>query len=261
MPNPWTVLGIDQTASADEIKAAYRRLAKDHHPDKGGDPDRFMEIQNAYQQLTNPQKNQTHSQNSHPFSNFNEQDFFKEIFEKFSTQGFGYRPANPNFEAAIMITVAEHIQGCTKTIEIDDNGKTRTVNITIPPGSQTGDAVKYSGQGSTINPKLPPGDLYVRIRVQPYDNFELRNGDLYAEKTLSVVDAWIGCSVAVRDPFGSNLEIRVPDACQPGTILRVKGQGGFNRVSRQRGDMMIKIHIELPKLTDDQKEQLKSILS
>jgi curved DNA-binding protein len=260
MTNPWTVLGLDQAASADEIKAAYRRLAKDHHPDRGGDPDRFMQIQNAYQQLTNPEKNQSHNAGPHP--NFNDYDLFKDIFERiqFDQFGFGARPGNPNFETTIWITVQENIQGCTKTIELTDNGKTRTINITIPPGSQTGDTVKYGGQGSTARADLPPGDLYVRIRVQPHDNFELQNGDLCSERTLSVVDAWAGCSLTVTDPYGSKLEIRVPDACQPGTILRVKGQGGLNRTKQQRGDMLIKIQIQLPKLTDAQKEQLRGIL-
>jgi len=250
MRDPWAVLGLTQSASADEIKSAYRRLAKDHHPDRGGDPDLFIEIQKAYQQLTNPQNTQ---QSAHPYPHGFES--FEQIFRNFGFD-FGNRAPvqNANFEAFIEVSVADSIQGCTKTIQVEENGNTRWVNVTVPQGCYTGDTIKYSGQGSTAHSQLPPGDLYVRVLVQPYDDFEYRQGDLLAEKSITVWQALLGCHITVTDPLGHKIQISVPAGCPPGTTLRVAQCGGFRRDIQQRGDILIKLKVQMVKLTDQQRE-------
>lgn len=258
MHDPWTILGVDRSASADEIKAAYRRLAKDHHPDKGGDPNRFIEIQNAYKQLTEPQKqSQTHNHSRHPFEDiFGAQ--FEEVFSRF---GFGPNPnnphwgrRNPNIEAHITISVVEHIEGCTKTVEIRDQSGSRMLEINVPKGAQTGDVLKYTGQGSKQNSAAPAGDLFVRLTVQPYDDFEFHHGDLATERTISVWQALLGCNLTVKDPYGKTIQYTVPAGIQPGTVMRIVGNGGLRRNSQQRGDILIKTNVQMVKLTPEQQQ-------
>ena len=256
MHDPWTILGVDRSASADEIKAAYRRLAKDHHPDKGGDPNRFIEIQNAYKQLTEP-KQQASPPTSHPFGDIFE-EHFEEIFSRF---GFGPNPNNPNWgrknpsiEAHLTITIIEQIEGCSKTVEIKEPTGSRMIEINVPKGVQPGDVLKYSGQGSKQNNVVPPGDLYVRIHVQSYDEFVFQQGDLVAEKTISVWQALVGCELTVKDPYGKTVQYTVPAGIQPNTVMRIVGHGGLNRTSQQRGDMLIRMNIQMVKLTPEQQQ-------
>lgn len=252
MHDPWKVLGVDRSATPEEIKAAYRKLAKDHHPDKGGDPNRFIEIQNAYHQLTNKS---SHQQAPPGAPNFEDifGGAFEEMFSRFGFDShFRHVPRNSNFEAVIHITVAEHIDGCSKTIEVVDAGTKRFIEVKIPKGVQHGDVLKYSGQGSHANKQAPSGDLFVRIHVKPYDDFEFHQGDLRANRTVTVWQALLGCKLSVADPYGKTVEFLVPAGCQPNTVMRIASHGGFRRDIQQRGDLLIQIQVQMVKLTEEQ---------
>ncbi len=256
MPNhtdPWSILGVQRDASAEEIKAAYRRLAKDHHPDKGGDPDRFIEIQNAYQQLTSPPPQQS----TPPQSAFD--DLFENHFEDlFSRFGFGFNPnqinRNNNFETQVKITLAESITGCKRTLRINDHGTTKTIDIVIPVGSQSGDVVKYAGMGSTAKADAPPGSLYVRILIEPFQDYQIQEGNLYCERIIPVWQALLGTQINVIDPFGSGIEVQVPAGVAPHTILRIPERGGFCRNLNKRADILVKLIIKMPQITTEQRQ-------
>jgi len=251
--DPWSILGVQRDASADEIKAAYRRLAKDHHPDRGGDPNRFIEIQNAYQQLTSPpsqQSAQSHSSVNDLFNNH-----FEDLFSQFNF-GFNFNqmPRNSNVETQVKITVAESITGCKRTIRINDHTTTKTIDIVIPVGSQSGDVVKYAGMGSTAKADAPPGSLYVRILIEPFEDYQIQDGNLYCERTITAWQALLGSRLILKDPFGASIEVQVPAGVSPHAILRIPERGGFCRNRNKRADILVKLIILMPEITPEQRQ-------
>lgn len=255
--DPWQVLGVSPDASKDDIKTAYRKLARDHHPDLGGDPNRFIEIQKAYEQLTNPQPQSNPFTQQHPFG----ADPLSEIFRNFSAHfggGFRSQARNANFQVSVEITVAESITGCDRTIQIIDNGVVKNLDLKIPAGSQPGDTVKYAGMGSNSRTDVPSGDLFVHINVNQLADYEWQMGNLICTRTVSAWQAMLGTSITVTDPFGASISVTVPAGTQPNTILRVQGRGGYNRMSHQRADILVKIAITIPDITPEQKQFIQT---
>lgn len=261
MPNhadPWIVLGINRNASAKDIKAAYRRLAKDHHPDQGGDPDRFIQIQAAYQQLVSTATHSTTPKVS-PVDNPLSQFVFESEFAEFFRSHFDphYDHPNSNFDTQIRISLAESITGCKRTIRIDDHGATKTIDILIPAGAQTGDVVKYSGMGSTFRADLPPGSLYVRILIEPFEDYQVQDGNLCCERTISVWQALLGSQLILKDPFGASIEVQVPASVTSHTVLRIPERGGFCRIRNKRADVLVKLIIKMPQITPEQHQVIR----
>lgn len=251
--DPWSILGVQRDASAEEIKAAYRRLAKDHHPDRGGDPNRFIEIQAAYQQLTSPPPQQSARSHSSVNDLFN--NHFEDLFSQFDF-GFNFNqmPRNSNVETQVKITVAESITGCKRTIRINDHTTTKTIDIVIPVGSQSGDVVKYAGMGSTAKADAPPGSLYVRILIEPFEDYQIQDGNLYCERTITAWQALLGSRLILKDPFGASIEVQVPAGVSPHAILRIPERGGFCRNRNKRADILVKLIILMPEITPEQRQ-------
>lgn len=250
MNDPWQILGVERNASPEEIKRAYRKLAREHHPDLGGDPDRFREIQQAYDHVTNPPPEQPH----HAHENF---DPFHEIFQRHFGVNFGWRAPNPrnaNIETQVHITVAETITGAQRSVHLNENGAGRSIQIEIPKGMNSGDTVKYAGMGSTINPSLPAGDLFVRVQVTPPPGYTLDQGTLYTQQSVPLWQILLGTTVKVQDPLGGDLIVKVPPGTGTGTRLRLPQKGGWVRHTQQRGDLLVEIVVIMPELTEKQRE-------
>jgi len=242
--DPWSALNIERSASADDIKMAYRKLAREHHPDLGGDPDRFRQIQQAYEQLTNPQPQQ-HQQQHH---GINIEDLFRNFGVNFGQQ---HRPRrNQNLEMYVIISVAETINGASRTVNINENGVLRTIQVDIPAGLATSEVIKYTDMGSQLDASLPAGDLLIRITVENPLGYVVDQGHMLTQRRISVWRALLGTEVTVQDPLGSELKVTVPAGVTAGTRLRVAGRGG--QLRQQRGDIIIEIIITMPELSDDQ---------
>jgi DnaJ-class molecular chaperone len=255
MSDPWQVLGVDRSASPDEIKTAYRKLAREHHPDLGGSPDRFRVVQQAYDQISNPQTNQNHHHD--PFGG---QNPFEAIFRDFTINFGGSRAQtrNANFQLSVDLTIAETITGCNRTVQINDGGSVKTLDVKIPAGSQPGDTIKYSGMGSSNKNDLPAGDLFVHLIVKSIPDYHWQDGNLICERTISAWQAMLGTHVMVSDPFNAAIQVTVPAGCQPNSVLRVPGRGAYNRNIHQRGDILVKIIISIPNISDEQKQFIQT---
>jgi curved DNA-binding protein len=234
----YTALGVDKTATPDEIKRAFRKLASQHHPDKGGDTKKFQEIQAAYDTLGDPAKRQQYDNPRPQFNNFNrpggQQFDFDTIFDVFGARFTQQRQQPAVSRVNLTITLADVAVGGRRTIGIGAS----TVEIEIPVGVNDGDNVHYRGLG-------PHGsDLVITYRIAPSATWQRQGSNLLTEHAVSVWDLVLGSETVVRDLLGNELTIVVPAGTQPGAKLRLRGRGLPGRAGP--GDMLVQIQAIIP---------------
>jgi DnaJ-class molecular chaperone len=268
----YSTLGLRRGASEAEIKKAYRSMAMKHHPDRGGDEKKFKEISQAYEYLTDPQKKSIIDMGGDPnqqqqgFGNHNgpfEFHFgsgnFEDIFSQF---GFGRsQPRNKSFNISVEVTLEDVLFGKPINAEIGiPGGRKKIVNIEIPPGIEHGQQIRYQGMGDHSITGARPGDLFVNVIIRPHPTFQRQGDSLIVEKTISVWDAILGTSIEIVTIDRKTLNITVPPGTQSETVLSCKGEGMPNMHSKVRGNMLIKIKVNIPKnLNEQQLETVKQL--
>jgi len=248
MKNHYETLGVKTSADADEIKRAYRKLASQHHPDKGGDVKKFQEIEEAYRTLSDPQARAQYDNPQPNFGSFGQhgapQGFdFDTIFDIFGAR-FGQGQRRPQqARMSLWIQLRDVAQGGRRTISVGTQTGTQAVDIEIPLGIDDGDSVQYPG--------LAPGgmDLIVSFRIHPDPRWFRSGLNVTAEHTATVWDLILGASARIRDVLGTEIMFTIPPMCQPGTTLRLRGRGLRHR-SGQQGDILIRIQGSLPPKID-----------
>jgi curved DNA-binding protein len=239
MTNPYQTLGVNQTATPDEIKRAYRKLASQHHPDKGGDKSKFQEIQSAYDTLSNPQKRAGYDSPQNPFGNMNGQGFdFDSIFNAFGTR-FNQPRQHQRAMMTLWITLPDVARGGPKTISVGTHQGTMTVEIEIPPGINDGDSVQYPGIG-------PGGmDLVITFRIHPNPRWERQGPNLIMDHPVDIWELITGTEITVQDILGTTLSLAVPARTQPGTTFRLRDRGLSQR-SGSTGDLLVRVQARIP---------------
>jgi curved DNA-binding protein len=241
MTNHYQTLGVDRNATPDEIKRAYRKLASQHHPDKGGDKHKFQEIEQAYRTLSDPQQRAQHDNPPNPFGHMGGQGFnFESIFDIFGTRF--QHPHQQRMQQARMslwITLQDVAEGGRKTISVGSQQGNVTVEIEIPLGINDGDTVQYPKTG-------PMGmDLLITFRIHPNPRFERQGHNLITEQAVSVWDLILGSEIMVRDILGNTLSLTIPPRSQPGTTFRLRDRGLRQR-SGGAGDLLVRIQATIP---------------
>ncbi len=242
MKDYYSILSVGKNATADEIKRAYRRLASQHHPDKGGNTAQFQEIQEAYSVLSDPAKRQQYDNprpqfggvgGSAPFD-------FDAIFDMFGADLRGQRQQRiPRI--SLWISLADVMTGGPRVVSLQMNNTVSNVEVSIPVGIHDGDTVRYPG--------LAPGggDLVVVYRVRPDPKWYQSGKDITVEIVVDIWDLILGCNLTVADLIGNQLSVTVPPETQPNALLRARGRGlparqlpgDWNK--EPSGDMLIRL--------------------
>lgn len=271
----YQLLGVSKNASQEEIKKAYRSLAMKHHPDRGGDVNKFKEIQIAYDTLGNEQKRAEYD-NPSPFGqgagpggfefHFGGPGGFEQMFGHGSPFGdiFGFSrtrtPVNRAIQLQTAITLEDAFTGKELVASVNlPSGRTQTINIKIPQGIHDGTNLRLAGIGDDSVPNAPRGDILLNVHVQNHPTFRRHGDDLIVEHTINCFDAMLGSKVNLTGIDGKQLEALIPAGVQYDTVLGLNGQGmpNFNSPN-SRGRLLIKVKVQIPLLTGEQQQKLKS---
>jgi DnaJ-class molecular chaperone len=278
MADAYQTLGVPRGASDAEIKKAYRKLASQNHPDKGGDTAKFQEIQSAYETLTDPQKRAQHDNPSplhgHHNQHGNHFEFHfggagpEDIFQQFFNQGFGGRNPfqqqhprrNKDLRINIGVTLASTLNDQNKTVSVQTTkGDRFDVDVNIPRGVSNGTTIKYTQMGDNFFETLTRGDLYVIINVEHQDSFEIHGLNLLYNLEVDAIDAITGTDVEVNSLDDKTFLVKIPQACQHGTKFGLTGQGLYQMNTQYRGDLIVNILIKTPTLPEEQLNILRNI--
>jgi curved DNA-binding protein len=252
----YQTLGVAKTATADEIKKAYRKLASKHHPDKGGDTAKFQEIQTAYDILSDDSKRQEYDNPRPQFQDFgggfpggfsfhSGGGAFEDIFEMFNRQHHQQTRRPQVFRTSINVSLFQSYQGGEQIINLQTHTGTQTVKINVPRGVNNGDQVR-------IDNVIEGASLLVEFRVQPDLRFDRRGHDLVATQTVSVLDLIAGGSFEFTTLSGKTFEVNIKQKTQPYVQLRIPGQGMPIGNSGNFGDQIILIKPFIPDMIDEQ---------
>lgn len=281
----YDVLEISKKATQEDIKKAYRKLAREHHPDMAKENDkaaaeaRFKEINEAYQVLSDPQKRQMYDQYGHranfngtsgfnnqgnwgPFNytytsqgenpfgdaNFDPFDIFESIF---GSRGFGNarRPRKgKNLYYELRISFADAVKGLEKEI----NAESGRMHIKIPKGVRDGSEIRFEGKGMPLE-GFPNGDLYLTVRYSSPREFEIIREDILINLEIDFVTAILGGEIEIpvvdenkKDGIGK-AKLKIPSGTQPKTRFIVKGKGMPRLQSNGNGDAYIQVEVSIPK--------------
>jgi len=274
------MLGVSEDASNDQIKKAFKSIAKKEHPDRGGNEVKFKEANEAYDTLKDTTKRHEYDTvrkygqsmggqggNFH----FTSDDFAGDnIFESFFS-GFGgpnvrtsfrqRQRANKSVNVRMGISIKEAMNSMEKTINYRlPSGKEEFATVKIPAGCQHGVTFKYKGMGDNSLKSIPRGDLLVQMSVLDYDGYTRKENDLHTQKTISCFDAIRGCELKLKTLTDTIIKIQVPAGTQPNTLINCKGQGmPIHQTLNIRGNLFVKIVILIPELSRTGLNKIKDL--
>ncbi|MDQ3958437.1 MAG: DnaJ domain-containing protein [Actinomycetota bacterium] len=272
----YQTLGVSSTASKDEIKKAYRKLAQKYHPDANkGDAAaeaRFKEISEAHAVLSNDERRREYDEirrygggrdfGFRPGGGRNVRVDIGDLGDLFGGNGggvdigdlfggFGFRPRKgADVEAETVLSFEDAVEGTTITLASG-------TKVRIPPGVSDGTRIRVPKKGSPAPSGGEPGDLYVNVRVRPHPVFSQgRGGDLVVDLPVTFPEAALGANVVVPTLDG-NVTVKIPPGTQNGRTLRVRGKGG-PRPSGGHGDLLVRVVVEVPrKLSKAERDALQ----
>ncbi len=260
----YKILGVERTAGEDEIKKAYRKLARKYHPDVSKEAEaeeKFKEVGEAYEVLKDPEKRAAYDQlgryqpgqefkpspdweqhfaHGHAFSEFSGHDFgdfFSELFGMGRARP-GHRPGGfaargQDYESGVQISLEEAATGVERALQLEVPQATpegymmrvpKTVKVRIPKGVSDGQKLRVPGKGGTGMGGGANGDLYLTIRILPHRLFKLSDHDLFLEVPLSPWEAALGANIEVPT-LGGKIRLKIAPGAKGGQRLRLPGRG------------------------------------
>ena len=280
------ILGVSKGADADKIKRAYRKLARKHHPDVNpGDPEaeeRFKEIAEAYHVVGDVERRAAYDRGPEQFAQeFDLSDFFQQfqggfggmgggvsfgvggledIFGVFAGQGAAR--AGRDIEVPLSLSFEEAVHGVERTVRYmhateQGGSEARSTKVRIPAGVVAGKRIRVAGRGEPGIGGGPSGDLYLRLGVAKHPLFERRGADLRLDLPVTLYEAGLGGTIQVPTLNGST-SIKLPAGTRNGQVIRIAGKGApVPKTGKEaRGDLYVKVRIELPEKLDSEAKKL-----
>lgn len=269
--NYYSILGVSKTASPEEIKKAYKKLAMQHHPDRGGDSKKFQDINEAYDTLKNPEKRKEYDNpqpqfRSQNFSQANWQDqafndLFGSMFHRTQRSGQAPKMKNPDITVGLEVNIEDVILGNHYVINYQmSNGKLETVTVDIPVGVRDGIKIRFKGLGDIANPRIPRGDLYVKIRIKQSNKWQIDNSNLLTHQKVNVFDLILGTEIIIETPENKKVKIKIPAGTQSGSTFSITGYGVPDMNTKRRGNLYVKVESLIPKIEEpDLLEKIKEL--
>ncbi len=256
----YSILGVGKNATQDEIKQAYKKLAKQYHPDHGGDTNRFAQINEAYETLKDPAKRSDYDRPK-PEYNFDTTNF-DDILNAFFG-GMRGQPVRKNKDIKIAVTLdlEEVVTGKDLIANYNlFNGQNTVATIKIHAGIQDGEAIRFRGLGDNSMSSIPRGDLIVLVRVKKHPVFDRDGKHLKCIKEVSMFDLILGTNVIIKSLTGNEINVKIPRGTQPGTIFSIAGYGLIDPHTGTTGHLYLTVKGFVPKITDDSIiERIKNI--
>ena len=287
----YEALGVSRDASEEEIRRAYRQLARKYHPDVNKEPgaeDRFKEISEAYEVLRDPEKRERYNrlganwrsgQDVSSAGGFGQgsgagdggarvefgqgefSDFFEGLFGRRAGRGSGsarrsgfegFSMRGSDLEAELELALEEAARGGKRWLSLGDG---RSLEVDIPRGVRDGQRIRLAGEGEPGIGGGPPGDLFLRVRLKPHPVFRVQNRDLYVDLAVSPWEAALGAELPVPTLEG-NARVKVPPGSSSGRRLRLRGQGLPGSAGAPAGDLYAVVSIKVPKKLTKKERQL-----
>jgi len=284
MKDYYSLLGVARIATDEDIKKAFRKKAMEYHPDRNKDnpkaEEKFKEVNEAYAVLSDKKKRSQYNQfgNEGFHKRFSREDIFRdfdfgEMFSGFGSQsGFSGGGGMPDLETFMSghgfggprsrkgrdirqefyISFEEAALGTTRTVIIELQGKKIKTNFKVPEGSKNGRRLRLVGKGQPGSNGGPPGDLYLKIRVNDHPLFKREQSDIIVNKEICLTEALLGTTVEVPTLKESKM-VKIPPCTQSHIRLRLKGMGISSNRNKAYGDQFVRVVVKYPKeLTEEQ---------
>jgi curved DNA-binding protein len=278
----YKILGVERSASTDEIRKAYRRLARKYHPDVSKEKNaeaRFKEVGEAYEVLRDSEKRSAYDQLGANWRTGQEfrpppgwedlsrggagdfrgesmggfSDFFESLFgggfERAARGGRGFAAQGADQQAVLEATLEEAYRGARKSVRL---GSGRSLEVALPAGVTSGQQIRLARQGAEGIGGGARGDLYLEVRLVPHPYFRLEGRDVHLDLPVAPWEAALGATVTVPT-LGGRVDVKVPAGSQSGRKLRLKGRGLPGRVP---GDQLVHVQIVNPPIISARAREL-----
>ncbi|OUU18328.1 MAG: hypothetical protein CBC05_02795 [Crocinitomicaceae bacterium TMED45] len=261
MQDPYKTLGVLKDADATDIKKAFFNLAKEHHPDKGGNPEKFKQINEAYDVLKDPQKRQQYDLGGYGNSSFDRRqgasgfsfsfgnngfdgfdDVIRDFFHSGPTRSMHRQTMrNKDIKITVQCTLEDIYFQTEKELNVQTpSGQNKNVKLTIPVDADNGTIIRFKGLGDNSYRELDPGNLLVHIKIQPHSTYTRNNFDLFQNYKVSILDILTGCNLQIDHISKTKIKSEIKELSQANQTMRFKGKGMPKR-DGTFGDLYIQI--------------------